>query len=164
MLAGDPVAAEAELRRDFESLEEMGERNYISTVAAFLAESLYRQGRHDEAEAYTHISEDVAAPDDVSSQFLWRTVRGKVLAQRGAFPEGEALVREALEVIRTSDEPDSQGDALLDLSEVLLLAGQSADAEEPAREALGLFELKGNLPSIARARDLLARIGEPAAG
>jgi predicted ATPase/class 3 adenylate cyclase len=158
MLAGDPAAAEAELRHDFESLEQMGERNYISTVAAFLAEALYRQGRFEEAEAYSRISEDVAAPDDVSSQFLWRTVRGKVLARRGEFAEGERLVREALDVIRTSDEPDSQGEALLDLTEVLALAGRNDEARAPAREALELFELKGNVASTARARDVLASI------
>ncbi len=33
MLAGDPVAAEAELRRDYEALDRLGDRNYISTVA-----------------------------------------------------------------------------------------------------------------------------------
>jgi Flp pilus assembly protein TadD len=82
-----------------------------------------------------------------------------VLARRGAFAEGEALVRRALEVIRTSDEPDSQGEALLDLAEVLLLAGRPVDAEAPAREALELFELKGNVASTARARELLATIG-----
>ena len=29
LLADDPVAAERELRRDYETLERMGERNYI---------------------------------------------------------------------------------------------------------------------------------------
>src|SRR5207302_3968066 len=32
LLAGDPAAAEAELRRDYLALEGMGERNYISTT------------------------------------------------------------------------------------------------------------------------------------
>ena len=44
-----PGAAETELRRDYEALAAMGERNYISTTAAFLAEALYRQGRDEEA-------------------------------------------------------------------------------------------------------------------
>ena len=43
LIAGDAAAAEAELRRDHEVLAAMGERNYISTTAAFLAEALYRQ-------------------------------------------------------------------------------------------------------------------------
>ena len=53
MLAGDLEAAEAELRRDFDALERMGETNYISTTAAFLAEVLYRQGDLDGAEEHT---------------------------------------------------------------------------------------------------------------
>ena len=53
----------------------MGERNYISTTAAFLAEALYRQGRDEEALAMTEQSEEIAAADDVASQCLWRSVR-----------------------------------------------------------------------------------------
>ena len=50
MLAGDPVAAERELRMDYETLNEMGERDYMPTTAALLAEALYEQGRFDDAE------------------------------------------------------------------------------------------------------------------
>jgi class 3 adenylate cyclase/tetratricopeptide (TPR) repeat protein len=159
MLAGDHDAAEAELSRDYETLASMGERNYISTTAAFLAEALYRKGDLDEAERFTLVSEEVAAPDDVSSQYLWRSVRGRVLTRRGAVAEGEALVRASLDVIRTSDEPDSRGEALVGLAEVLEIAGRSDEAAAALREALGLFDEKGNVVSASRAKDLLRGIG-----
>jgi ATP/maltotriose-dependent transcriptional regulator MalT len=159
MLAGDLDGAQAELWRDYETLESMGERNYISTTAAFLAEVLYRKGDLDEAVRFTLVSEEVAAPDDVASQYLWRSVRGRVLARRGAVAEGEALVRASLDVIRTSDEPDSRGEALMALAEVLELAGRSAEAAGAVREALALFEEKGNVVSAARAKDQIGGVG-----
>jgi class 3 adenylate cyclase/tetratricopeptide (TPR) repeat protein len=152
MLAGDLASAEAELRRDYDALERMGETNYISTTAALLAEVLYRQGDLEGAEEYTRISEDLAAQDDVSSQFRWRGVRAKILASRGRAAEAENLAREAVAVIQPSDDPNSQGDALIDLAEVLRLAGRPADAAEAARDALEIFEAKGNTVSAAIAR------------
>ena len=77
LIAGDAVAAEAELRADYEALAAMGERNFISTTAAFLAEALYRQGRDDEALRMTEESEEIAAADDVATQYLWRTRPGQ---------------------------------------------------------------------------------------
>jgi class 3 adenylate cyclase/tetratricopeptide (TPR) repeat protein len=152
MLAGDLAAAEAELRRDFDALERMGETNYISTTAAILAEVLYRQGELEEAEEHTKISEELAAQDDVSSQFRWRIVRGKILASRGDAAEGEKLAREAVAMIQASDDLNSQGEALIDLAEVLRLGGRTGEATEAARESLALFEAKGNIVSAALAR------------
>jgi len=154
MLAGDPAAAERELRADYVTLDRMGERNYISTTAAFLSEALYQQGRFDEAAEFAAISEKVAAPDDVSSQFLWRCVAGKVLARRRRFDEAESLVRRGVELIRATDELDSQGSALMDLAEVLTLAGRGEEAAAAAAEAQGLFASKGNVVSERRARGL----------
>jgi tetratricopeptide (TPR) repeat protein len=152
MLAGDLEAAEAELRRDFDALERMGETNYISTTAAFLAEVLYRQGDLDGAEEHTKISEELAAQDDVSSQFRWRSVRGKILAARGDTAEGEKLAREAVAMIQASDDLNSQGEALIDLAAVLRRAGRTGEATEAARESLALFDAKGNTVSAALAR------------
>jgi class 3 adenylate cyclase/tetratricopeptide (TPR) repeat protein len=150
LLAGDPVAAEAELRRDYDALAAMGERNYISTTAAFLAESLYRQGRHEEADHFTRRSEEVAAPDDVGTQCLWRGVRAKVLARRRQWVEAESLAREGLAIIMAAQDPESQGNARLDLAEVLRLAGRHGDAIDAARQAGVSFAEKGDLASAAR--------------
>ena len=57
LLAGDPAAAESELRTDYRRLEEMGERNYISTTAGLLADVLYRQGRYDESAEFAGVCE-----------------------------------------------------------------------------------------------------------
>ncbi len=88
LLAGDPVAAEAELRKDYEALDAMGERNYISSIAGLLAEALYRQGQFEDARAHAAFCEEVAAPSDVSSQYLWRGVKGKLLARDGDHDAG----------------------------------------------------------------------------
>jgi tetratricopeptide (TPR) repeat protein len=130
----------------------MGETNYISTTAALLAEVLYRQGELAEAEEYTRVSEELAAEDDVASQFRWRAVRAKVLVRQGSFEEAEAMARRAVELIGGSDEINSQGEALMDLMEVLRVAGRPAEAAEAARDALALFEAKGNTVSAALAR------------
>jgi predicted ATPase/class 3 adenylate cyclase len=158
MLNGDLEAAEAELRRDYESLERMGETNYISTTAALLAEVLYRQGDLVGAEEHTMISEELAAQDDVTSQFRWRSVRAKTLSARGHVETAEKLAREAVELIRTSDDINSQGDALIDLAEVLRVADRPAEAAKSARDALALFEAKGNTVSAALARAMVSEL------
>ncbi len=158
MLAGDPEAAERELRGDYETLHRMGERNYISTTAAFLAEALYEQDRLDEAEEYTHLSEEVSAPDDVSTQFLWRSVRAKILARRGDHERAEVMAREASRLIRSSEEPDSQATSLADLAVVLLLGGKADEAAAALGEALALYEAKGNVVAAARVRERLAEL------
>ncbi|HEY7754922.1 MAG TPA: adenylate/guanylate cyclase domain-containing protein [Actinomycetota bacterium] len=151
MLAGDPVAAERELRRDLEALERMGERYYLSTTAGFLAEALYRQDRLDEALRASETCRDLSAPDDVSSQFLWRCVRGKILARQGDHARAEELVREGVRLIREAEDPDSQATALLDLAEVLRLAGKHEEARAQVDEAARLYGLKGNVVGARRA-------------
>jgi Flp pilus assembly protein TadD len=155
MLAGDAAAAEAELRKDYRALEQMGERNYIATTAGFLAEALYAQGRYDEAWTIAKRSSEVSAADDLAAQFHWRSVTAKLLARAGRFMEAEAMAREAVAIIRRSEELDSQASALLDLGEVLRLAGNEAEAKIAIEEAAELFESKGNLVLAAKARDLL---------
>ena len=49
VLAGDPVAAERVWRRAYQALEGLGEKGNLSTIAAYLAEAVYQQGRYEEA-------------------------------------------------------------------------------------------------------------------
>jgi class 3 adenylate cyclase/tetratricopeptide (TPR) repeat protein len=156
LLAGDPQAAESELRRDFEALDRMGERNYISTTAGWLAEAMYRQGKLDEAEQFGRFCEEVAAFDDVTSQVLWRSIQGKVLARRGRLDEGERIVRAAVDIIGRTDALDYQGNAFMDLAEVLSLEGRTEEAAMAIMEAVQLFEAKGNIVSAEHSRGALA--------
>ena len=151
LLAGDAAAAEAELRKDYEALDAMGERNYISSIAGLLAEALYRQGRTAEAVEQAAFCEAVAAPSDVFSQHLWRGVRGKLLAGEGAHDEGVRLAASGVEQTRTSDDIEGQGNALMFLAEAEAAAGRHDDAARSAAEARLLFDAKGNVVSVARA-------------
>jgi hypothetical protein len=158
LLAGDLAAAESELRTDYRHLEEMGERNYISTTAGLLADVLYRRGRYDESAEFAGICEHFASPGDVASQFLWRCVRGKLEARRGGIDEAKSLLSAAMALIETSDQIDLQGNGLLDFAEVRELAGAPADAAALSERAAGLFERKGNTVSALKARQLTERL------
>jgi Flp pilus assembly protein TadD len=87
---------------------------------------------------------------------LWRSLRAKVHSRRGAFSEGVRLAREAVEVGRQTDSIDMQGDALMDLAEVLSSAGRSRETRAALMEALALYERKGNVVSASRAHAALA--------
>ena len=91
MLVGDLSAAENEFRRGFDELIQMGEKNFLSTTVGLLAQCLFMQGRFDEAEEMSDISKEAAAPDDLESQALWRSVKAKVLAERAFFREADEL-------------------------------------------------------------------------
>jgi ATP/maltotriose-dependent transcriptional regulator MalT len=158
LLAGDPVAAERELRHDYEILREMGERYFLSTTAALLAQAMCAQGRYDEAFELSRESEDATAPDDIESQVLWRCARGKVLARRGDHAEAESMVRHAKDLIMQTEEPDVQGHVCMDLAQVLHLQGRRSEERALLREALALYELKGNRVAAAKAR---SRLEEP---
>jgi tetratricopeptide (TPR) repeat protein len=158
MLAGDPAAAERELRRDYDALELIGEKYFRSTIAALLAEALYAQERYAEAAEFAHVAEGLADPDDSAVQILWRTTRAKLLARDGAPAEAEGLIGEAVERARGSGSPSLIGGVLADQAEVLSLTNRNEEAEPPLREALLLFEEKGDLVSAERVRVRLAEL------
>jgi class 3 adenylate cyclase len=157
--ADEPARAEAELRPDYEALDQMQERNFISLTAALLAEAVYRQQRFDEATELVVFSRELAAPDDLAVQIIARSVAGKLAARRGELADGLALVREAVALIETTEDPSGQGDALLDLAETLFLAGEGQEASAAAEQARERFALKGNLAGVRRAERIAASVG-----
>jgi class 3 adenylate cyclase/tetratricopeptide (TPR) repeat protein len=156
LLADNPEGALERLGPGTEELRRMGEKGYFSTNAAWLAEANYRLGSYEEAEALTIESEATAAPDDVESQYRWRCVRAKVLAVRGSLEEAESMAREAMRLAMGTDNPNRHGDALMELAEVLRLAGRPGEAVPFVKQAIALFEQKGNIVSAEKARGALA--------
>jgi class 3 adenylate cyclase/tetratricopeptide (TPR) repeat protein len=155
-LAGDPAAAEQVQREGYAVLEALGESGYRSTLAGELAQSIYAQGRFDEAERFAEISKAAAASDDLTSQALWRGVRAKVLARRGESAEAERLAREGLAMIEKTEFVMHHSLALLDLAEVLRVAGNTSEAAELAERALTIYEKKGIVVMAETTRALLA--------
>jgi len=156
MLAGDPEAAWDAFMSGYETLEEMGERGFLSTTAAELAQVAWAQGSHDEAERFVRVSEESGASADVATMVPAKGVRAKLLARQGRWDEAERAAREAVDAARGTDNLNMQGDAMLDLAEVLRAAGREAEAAEALEEAAMRYEEKGNLVGAQRARGLLA--------
>jgi Flp pilus assembly protein TadD len=130
-------------------------------VAAELARAIYAQGRFEEAERFTDASEELAATADMASQISWRAVRAKVLARRHEFEAAEELARGAVALAEQTDGLNSQGRALMDLAEVLELAGRAGEAQPVVEQALHLFEQKGNAVSARKARAVLSAFEVP---
>jgi class 3 adenylate cyclase/tetratricopeptide (TPR) repeat protein len=157
MLAGDPAAAEAELRSGYETLERMGELGVLSTLSAYLADAVYAQERLDEAERYTHISEDAATQDDIASQVWWRLTRARLLAHAGD-PGAEALAREAVALAEPTDDLFLKARSLIDLAETLRLVEDLDEVPLLLEQAARLAEAKGDVVTAAGTRAELARI------
>jgi tetratricopeptide (TPR) repeat protein len=158
MLAGAPAAAERELRRDYEALDEMGEKGLLSTIVGELARAVYARGGYDEAEQLSRRAEELAADEDVVSHALGRSVRARVVARRGEHERGRRLAEEAVELVRPTGELGLHADTLLALAEVLELSGDVAAAQRRLGEGLALFERKGDVVSAAHTRDRVSSL------
>ena len=150
LLAGDPAAAERELSKSYAVLERGGEKGFSSSHAAMLAHAHYQQGRYDQAERHALASERAADENDITAQVEARSVRAKVLARRGEHAVAALLAREASELAETSDFLQMIGLTLCDEAEVLALAGRVDEAKELRRQALLLFEQKGDVVDARR--------------
>ena len=155
LLGGDPAAAERVLRQCCETFDRVHDRAGLSTLAAELADSLYIQDRYEEAESWIELAEKSAPRDDLSAQYWRRRVRAKLLARRDSHDQAEMLVNEAATLVAGTDVLNDHAVVMLDVAEVLRLAGRAGDAARFVEKARDLFELKGNVVSAADARTLL---------
>ena len=160
MMAADPIAAETEFRRGYEELDRMGDKGFLVTTAAFLARALYEQGRYDEAEELTRRSEELTPPEDVTARGDWVSTQAKIVARKGDFEQAEKLAREALEIFTEEGQVRDRADALVDLAEVLQLAGRNDEVAPLLTDAVRLYEVKGIAPSLERTRERLAEVAD----
>jgi tetratricopeptide (TPR) repeat protein len=157
-LAGDPAAAEREMRAAYDIFCEIGDMWLLADVAVDLPRTVYDQGRHDDAFALVEAADQLPAPTEIAWHVKRRDMRARVLAQRGQFDEAEALARQAVELAARTDHLEFHGDALMGLAEVLHLADRAEEALAPVEEALRLYARKGNLVLAGMARGELAKL------
>ena len=150
MLEGDAAAAESAAREACETAQASREFDNFMLYCCNLAQALLALGRDAEAEEWLERGVETASTEERLSQILWRQARGKALARRGDLEEGEQLAREAVALAEETDMLNAHADALIDLAEVLALAGRDATPE--LDRALALYERKGNLVMAERTR------------
>jgi tetratricopeptide (TPR) repeat protein len=158
VLAGELESAEAVFRESCATLERVGDKPGLASVAAELAAVLDLQGRLDEADSWSRFAKEHAPAGDKIAQVLWRRVAGRVRTRKGLVAEGEALVLEALELAETTDALSHRGAVLLDLASVLSSANRREEAASRVHQALQLFEAKGNLAAAGLAQSRLAEL------
>ena len=157
MLEGDVAVAEAAARKACEAAERL---EYLGNYMAYccnVAEALLELRRDGEAEQWLRRGRKRAPSEEPAPQIQWAHLYGKVLARRGELEEGERLAREAVALAERTDMPNFHAAALVDLSEVLTLAGKEGRSE--LEQALALYEQKGNLVMAERTRGKLAQLG-----
>ena len=153
LFAGDPAAAEKELRAGMAALEAMGEKAFLSSSAAMLARALNDQERYADALDASKASEE-SAGDDPSMKAEWGPARAVAMVHEGD-PEGaEKMARDALEMAAEPEDVLIRGYALQCLAEVLIEAGKKDDAKPFLDEALTLYEGKGVVPLVEQVKKL----------
>jgi tetratricopeptide (TPR) repeat protein len=157
-LAGDPAAAERELRPLCAQYEAIGEFGFLASVGPELAEVVLLQGREEEALQLIERwpADRLTLPEDADARTHWRRVRGKVLARMGELEEAERIGREAVAIAAATDVLDLQAQTLADLAEVLRLANRPDEARALVEEAIRLYDQKGNIAAAGQLRALLA--------
>jgi tetratricopeptide (TPR) repeat protein len=146
LLAGDAAAAERELRASARTLESIGDRGTLATVASLLSTALHVQERDDEARAWADRSRRDAPAIDLISQVQWRTALARVSPG-----EAVALASEAVTIAEDTDAIPLHADALLCLRDAFDAAGRDAEAAEAAARAAALYAAKGHLVGVQSA-------------
>ena len=153
LLAEDTEAAERMLREAHEILTAAGERGYLSTVSAFLALALAKQGRDAEAEGFAETARRIGASDDRMTQLYWRVAEAKIVASRNQPDDARRLASEAVGLVVGYASFDGPL-AAVEVADCL----DPEDARTILERALRGATAKGNVVTAARAREKLAAL------
>jgi tetratricopeptide (TPR) repeat protein len=159
MLAADPVLAERVLREALDLPGAATDRWFSAFAQAELVRALLAQGRQEDAFALTERVEATPPLVDLYIRIRRYGARALALTSVGRLDDADRLAREAVELARPTDLLIGRGDTLIDLAEILALAGRPEHAVPALEEAVSLYERKGNVVSAARARAQLQAIG-----
>ena len=155
---GEPGLAEEQLRSANEGLRKVDERGFLSTISALLALALCSQGRYEEAEPFTRESEEIGAPDDLTTQASWRAARAEILAARGEADAAIAVGREGVALIDSTDMTTDRTTAHVGLGSAFAILGRRDEARTSFERAAELLSEKRALGAVAYVQRLIAEL------
>jgi class 3 adenylate cyclase/tetratricopeptide (TPR) repeat protein len=157
LVAGDVATAEALLRAGHSELEEMGGGGLLSTTAAQLARVLCERACYEEADEFAVVSEGLSGPGDAFNASLIAGVRARVLASRGELDGALGAAEDAVARAVAGDCVELSADAYRALADVRRALGHAEEASDALRDALRLYEAKGNIVAAGRLRESLGQ-------
>jgi ATP/maltotriose-dependent transcriptional regulator MalT len=158
LYTGEPGRAEEQLRIANEGLRKLDERGFLSTISALLALALCAQGRFAEAEPFARESEEIGAPDDLTTQASWRAARAQILAARGEADAAIAVGRQGVAVIDSTDMTTDRTTAHVGLGFAFAILGRRDEARGSYERASKLLSEKGALGAVAYVEGLIAEL------
>ena len=141
---GDARLAADRLQTACRKLSAAGEKSYLSTAAAWLAQCLIDLGETEEAEKALRTAAEAGAPDDVMTQVPLKAAQARLLAQDGRLAEAETTAREAVRQAEAVDYAELVPIARLALGDVLRRDGRIAEAAAEWRSMVAFAEARGN--------------------
>jgi len=117
--------------------------------SGYTARALALAGRYAEA---TQAAQQPLAGDDWRGRALAQAATARVLAVEGRLDEAISYIDEAVAAFGETDMVPFRADVLMDRGDILARAGRHDEAVAATREALALYELKGDVVSAARLR------------
>jgi tetratricopeptide (TPR) repeat protein len=154
--AGDFEEQERVLRRMVERLEELNDRNYLSTAWMQLGISLVELGKDDDAWRALERAREVTIPEDVVDVVGLDALEALLRARRGELEEAQDLARRALARVDETDGVGLRLDTRWSAAQVFELAGRGDEAKALLEESVEIAERYGHLVAAQRARDRLA--------
>jgi tetratricopeptide (TPR) repeat protein len=150
-LVDDWENAERELRSAFEQYGAVADHGMRQLVAGRLARALVATGKLGEAEELAKSASRSGDVDDFSEQVAWRQGLALVHARRGRSGPARRVAREAIALAARSDWLNLHAETLEDLAAVETSAERTGQASSALKEAIALYERKGNRAARGRA-------------
>ncbi|WP_445164442.1 BTAD domain-containing putative transcriptional regulator [Mycobacterium sp. Dal123C01] len=155
LIANEPAAAEAHLRKAYNGFRRMGLDADTAETAALLGRTCLALGRDAEADELCTESERLAG-HALKASIAWRTLRAHLLARGNDHDAARRIAEAAVTLAERTDALVDHGDACFTLATVLGAAGDSAGARAAAERAIDLYERKGAVALADMARGILS--------
>ena len=150
LLAGDPAAAERELRSSSSAFDEIGAATSATTHRALLAEVVVMLGRLREAEDLAQRVAGETMSYDLLTNVLWRSTVARVRAREGSAQEAVELAAEARQLLSGTEFPQLAIIALTASAEAAAAADEGGEVERLLAEARRVAEAKGAVAGVAQ--------------